>query len=75
MGIMGVNLFLRGVEKGSVVEGSVTHGWFRREKSVSHGRTAAEHHDDHRGAESERKNGKPGKKQKLVAASWSHRSE
>jgi hypothetical protein len=56
MRIMRVALLLRGVKEGGVVEGGVAHGSFGAKKSISHGRTAAKHHDDDRGAESERKN-------------------
>jgi hypothetical protein len=48
---------------------------FGAKKSVSHGRAAAKHHDDDRGAESERKNGQSCKEKELIAALRCHRKE
>jgi hypothetical protein len=48
---------------------------FGAKKSVSHGRAAAKHHDDDRGAESERKNGQACKEKELIAALRGHRKE
>jgi hypothetical protein len=72
MRIMRVTLLLWGVKEGGVVEGGVAHGVDRRKKSVSHGRAAAKHHDDDRGAESERKNRQSCKEKKLIAALRGH---